>query len=107
MNTKNMVVSNLEPVDGIDGHRKSFYGKARVVEIGGEFVLVSYATPMCGVVGENVVRYSEFSSRTTDRHVRAFLARFAPGVRYAEFMSMAASPIPDFGEEFAEAFDWE
>lgn len=59
--------------------RKSFYGKAKVVDKGnGEYELISYNTPVACVKDGKVV-YADLHkySVTTDRHIREFLAQFA------------------------------
>lgn len=58
--------------------RKSFYGKAKVVDKGdGEYELYSYDTPVAAVKNGEVI-YSDLRkwSATTDRHIREFLAQF-------------------------------
>lgn len=58
--------------------RKSFYGKAKVVDKGnGEYELFSYNTPVACVKDGKVV-YADLHkySQTTDRHIREFLAQF-------------------------------
>lgn len=58
--------------------RKSFYGKAKVVDKGnGEYELISYNTPVACVKDGKVV-YADLRkySATTDRHIREFLAQF-------------------------------
>ena len=58
--------------------RKSFYGKAKVVDKGnGEYELISYNTPVACVKNGEVV-YADLHkwSATTDRHIREFLAQF-------------------------------
>ena len=66
-----MKIYDLIPTDG----RKSFYGKARVIEKdNGEKVLQSYNTEVCKVTsgGQFVRLWSEYSA-TTMRHVNSFL----------------------------------
>ena len=66
-----MKMYELQPTDG----RKSFYGKARVIEKdNGERVLVSYDTEVCKVTssGRFVRMWSGYSA-TTMRHVNSFL----------------------------------
>lgn len=53
--------------------RKSFYGKATVVEWNGEKVLVSYETPVCKIdAAGRFVRLWNGYSATTMRHVNSF-----------------------------------
>lgn len=53
--------------------RKSFYGKARVVEWNGEKILVSYETPVCKIdAAGRFVRLWNGYSATTMRHVNSF-----------------------------------
>ena len=69
-----MKVYKLRPVD----NRKSFYGKAKVIEKdNGEKVLQSYNTEVCKITsGGEFVRLWDNYSATTMRHVNAFLSLF-------------------------------
>lgn len=69
-----MKVYELRPVD----NRKSFYGKAKVIEKdNGEKVLQSYNTEVCKITsGGEFVRLWDDYSATTMRHVNAFLSLF-------------------------------
>ena len=60
----------LHPVDW----RKSFYGKAGVIEENGNVYLRSYNTIVCGIVDGEFRRFWDEESATTMRHVNAFLA---------------------------------
>ena len=54
--------------------RKSYYGKARVVEWNGESILVSYETPVCKIDRDGrFVRLWNGYSATTMRHINSFL----------------------------------
>ena len=56
--------------------QKSFYGKANVLDAGGEISLKSYDTIMLTVRDGEVVWFSDYEwnySTTTMRHVNAFL----------------------------------
>lgn len=54
--------------------RKSYYGKASVVEWNGEKILVSYETPVCKIDrGGRFVRLWNGYSATTMRHINSFL----------------------------------
>lgn len=66
-----MKMYELQPNDS----RKSFYGKARVIEKdNGEKVLQSYNTEVCKVTsGGQFVRLWSGYSATTMRHVNSFL----------------------------------
>ena len=66
-----MKIYDLIPTDG----RKSFYGKARVIEKdNGEKVLQSYNIEVCKVTsGGQFVRLWSGYSATTMRHVNSFL----------------------------------
>lgn len=70
--------------------RKSFYGKALVLEgKDGMRWLQSYNTIMCSVDRDgHVRRHSDHRSYTTDRHVKAFLETFAPDMDPAEFRKL-------------------
>lgn len=56
---------------------KSFYGKAKIIEEGGEIILQSYDTFVCMInkSGE-FVRMWEGYSATTMRHINAFIEMF-------------------------------
>lgn len=76
--------------------RKSFYGKAFVLE-GKDSTrwLQSYNTIMCSVDRDgHVHRHSDYSSNTTNRHVKAFLETFAPGMEPAKFRKLEVEPRP-------------
>ena len=57
---------------------KSFYGKAKVIEMNGETLLQSYDTTVCKIdkSGEFVRMWSGYSA-TTMRHINAFIEMFA------------------------------
>lgn len=67
-----MKIYELSPAD----YRKSFYGKARVIEKdNGEKVLQSYCTDVCKVTSDGrFVRLWSGYSATTMRHVNSFLS---------------------------------
>lgn len=65
-----MKISNLMPVD----NRKSFYGKAKVIEDNNEMLCQSYDTIVCKVdANGNFVRLWGGYSATTMRHINAFM----------------------------------
>lgn len=56
---------------------KSFYGKAKVIENGGEAFLQSYDTIVCKIDNTGkFVRMWEGYSATTMRHINAFIEMF-------------------------------
>lgn len=59
-------------------NRKSFYGKAKIEEIGAVFVLYSYDTPVCAYdsAKEVFTRLWEGYSATTMRHINSFLYHY-------------------------------
>ncbi len=65
-----------------DNGRKSFYGKARVIEKDGEKLLKSYDTIVCKIdKNGNFVRCWNDYSRTTAAHVDSFRRLFdLPGI---------------------------
>ena len=65
-----MKIYELIPMDG----RKSFYGKAKVIEKDGETLLQSYDTIVCKIDknGEFIRMWKGYSA-TTMRHVNGFL----------------------------------
>lgn len=76
--------------------RKSFYGKALVLEgKDGTHWLQSYDTVMCSVDRDgHVRRHSDHRSYTTNRHVKAFLETFAPDMESSEFRKLEVEPRP-------------
>lgn len=67
--------------------RKSFYGKARVVEddTDGSKTLISYTTEICTITGDKnkLIRHWYGSSRTTTRHIKEFLKQ--EGIPYSVY----------------------
>lgn len=58
--------------------RKSFYGRARVIEIAGAHCLRSYDTVVGCVDKDGVThRYSDWDSKTTRCHVKSFCEQFS------------------------------
>lgn len=95
---KNVVVTELIPVDS----RKSFNGRAKIVEAAGRKNLLSYATLMCGIDPDGAVhRYSDFQSATTNRHVKAFLETVGADIGPGEFKKLPVERAPDIGIDFA------
>lgn len=78
----------LRPIDG----RKSFYGKARVINPGyGYISLVSYDTTVCSLDLESrkFIRHWNGYSATTMRHVNAFRAMYGlPALSKSEWLSL-------------------
>lgn len=74
-----MFVSELKP-GGYD-RAKSFYGKAKIIQIDGETLLQSYDTIVCKIdKSSEFVRMWDGFSATTMRHVNAFIDMFGiPG----------------------------
>lgn len=69
-----IAITELIPANG----RKSFYGKAKVIDDGKVKYLLSYETVMASVDGDGAVRrHSDFRSKTTDEHVKSFLYSFS------------------------------
>lgn len=56
--------------------RKSFYGKAQVIEVDGDTYLKSYDTIVCGIVGGEFRRFWGGWSATTGRHISEFTRQF-------------------------------
>lgn len=64
-----MNIYELIPMNG----RKSFYGKAKVIEAGGWKFLQSYDTIVCGVDSSNGFhRFWDGYSLTTMNHIKSF-----------------------------------
>ena len=64
-----MTICDLIPKNG----RKSFYGKAKVLEHNGTRYLISYSTIMGAIdAAGKIHRYSNHKSYTTCCHVRSF-----------------------------------
>lgn len=64
-----MKTFDLIPNDG----RKSFYGKAKVIENGGNITLRSYNTDVCRIVNGKFEKLWNGYSATTMRHINAFV----------------------------------
>lgn len=58
----------LQPTDS----RKSFYGKARVIEDGDTYTLISYTTAVARIQGGRFARLWDGYSATTMRHINSF-----------------------------------
>ena len=63
-------------LDPIGDCRKSFYGKASVIEADDGIYLRSYSTLVCKIVNEKFVRLWDGYSATTMRHINSFLYKF-------------------------------
>lgn len=62
----------LQPI-----YEKSFYGKATVENIENEIILKSYKTKVASIKsGKAVIYKDELMSKTTLRHIRAFLYKY-------------------------------
>lgn len=53
--------------------RKSFYGKAKVIEDDDKITLISYNTPVCEIVNGEFRKIWNGHSMTTTRHINSFL----------------------------------
>lgn len=62
--------------------RKSFYGKAHVIDDGDSLTLMSYATRVMRVDrnGDVTVAFHQPCSQTTARHMREFSKQFCGGI---------------------------
>lgn len=65
--------SRLHDLTPIYDRRANFYGKARVYELNGDAVLMSYGTPVVMVKDSEIYRLWDGYSATTMRHVNEFL----------------------------------
>ena len=85
---------NLQPNDG----RKSFYGKATVIENYDGIILVSYQTIVCGIDNDRkFYRFWGGYSATTMRHINAFLeAYWMPGGGKKWWESLPVERYSDF-----------
>ena len=69
----NCIELELMPSNG----RKSFYGKATVLEGNGLYFLKSYNTIVCSADQDGkVTKYFQPTTKTTVRHLKAFLEQF-------------------------------
>lgn len=76
---------NLTPCD----NRKSFYGKAKVINDGNTIHLKSYETIVCKIVNGEFVRTWGGWSATTARHVNSFRVMYGlPCINKAEWVKM-------------------
>lgn len=95
---KKIIVTELIPTDS----RKSFNGRAKIVEANGRKNLLSYSTLMCGIDSRGKIhRYSDFQSATTNRHVKAFLETVGADCTTSEFKKLPLEQAPDIGIDFA------
>ena len=77
--------------------RKSFYGKAQVIEIDGKTYLRSYDTVVCGIVDGRFRRFWDGWSATTGRHVNEFSRQFrGKPVNKAEWDEIEVSRLSAF-----------
>ena len=78
----------LRPIDG----RKSFYGKARVINPGNGYIsLVSYDTTICSLDLETrrFVRLWDGYSATTMRHVNTFRCTYGlPAISKSDWLAL-------------------
>lgn len=64
-----MKIFELTPTNG----RKSFYGKAKVIEQDGEKILISYTTEVCKIDKNGIFQMLWTGrSNTTTAHIKAF-----------------------------------
>lgn len=90
----NITITDLRPTDS----RKSFYGKARVVDSPSGKSLVSYSTLVATVRPDGKVeRHSDWDSATTRRHVKAFCDTYAPGMDSKTFWKIDKTDAPVHG----------
>ena len=75
-NTK--TVENIDIYDVAHCDRKSFYGKAKIIETESAFYLLSYSTIVCKVdkATRSFTRFWNGESSTTMRHINSFLRDF-------------------------------
>lgn len=87
-----MKIYELLPTNG----RKSFYGKAKVIEIDGENFLQSYNTIVCKIdKNGNFVKMWDGYSATTMAHINSFAALFninGHGKKWYESLEMQDVP---------------
>jgi len=90
---KRAVVTELIP----SSSRKSFYGRAKVIEQGGSRYLLSYRTVVGSVDGKGKVhRYWDGKSNTTSAHIVSFLKQFADRpMTSREFYSVPCEKSPE------------
>ena len=56
--------------------QKSYYKKAKVIEVCGNTYLMSYNTVVCGIVNNEFFKYWDDYSSTTMKHINDFRMRF-------------------------------
>lgn len=78
-----------------DSH-KSFYGKAKVEDLGKEKILYSYDTLVASIIGDTFIRLWSGYSATTMRHVNSFLEHYGYHVGGKRFWDMCpvGTPVP-------------
>ena len=63
------IITELIPTSS----RKSFYGKAKIIEANGAKYLKSYDTIVASIKDGKTYRHTGFKSNTTGNHIRSFL----------------------------------
>lgn len=92
LKTVECVQTELMPVSS----RKSFYGKAHVLDdLRGARYLKSYATVVCSVGKTGHVRkYFQPETKTTAAHLKSFLATYAPGMTTEDYKKLPFEDRP-------------
>lgn len=92
LKTVECVQAELVPVSS----RKSFYGKAHVLDdLRGAHYLKSYATVVCSVSKAGRVRkYFQPETKTTRAHLKSFLATYAPRTTTEDYKKLPFEDRP-------------
>ena len=77
-------ITELTPVNG----RKSFNGKARLIQTETGKYLLSYNTIVAGQVDGDIHRYWDGRSNTTSTHIASFLAAVGKDMSTKQFYSL-------------------
>ena len=78
----------LTPVNG----RKSFNGKAHLIQSDSGKYLLSYTTVVAGYVNREIHRYWDGQSNTTSAHLMSFFAAVGKDMTTKEFYELPVEP---------------
>ena len=83
-------VTNLAP---IHSGNKSFYGKAKVIEMDGVKYLKSYSTIVCAIKRKKLIKFWDDYSATTQKHISDFCNLYGiKSVGKKEWLDMPTNP---------------
>lgn len=86
-----MQITELIPANG----RKSFGGKAKLIETDAGKFLLSYETIVAGCIGGEVHRYWDAQSNTTNTHLASFFRTVGVSLTPKKFNSLPTEETPN------------